>query len=51
MKKNKRMRLSKKEIEVMISLIDGYQFDGAQWELEGVSLDKLKNKLIKINKN
>ena len=37
--------LTKKEKEVLISLIDSQQFDGAKWEFEGVSLDKLKTKL------
>ena len=39
------MKLSKKEIKVIISLIDGQQFDGAEWEFEGIFLTELKNKL------
>ena len=34
------------DIEVIISLIDDYQSDGAQWELDGVNLNQLKGKLM-----
>ncbi len=43
------MKLTKKEIEVIVSLINMQQFDGAEWEFEGVSLTKLKNKLQRLN--
>lgn len=39
------MRLTIKEIKVLISLINSEQFDGAEWYLNGISLTKLKNKL------
>lgn len=41
------MKLTKEEIKVIISLIDTQQFDGAEWEIDGISLNKLKNKLRK----
>ena len=43
------MKLTKKEIKVIISLIDGQQFDGAEWIFEGIRLDDLKKKLKSIN--
>ena len=45
MVKTENMKLTKKEIEVIINLIDGQQFDGGQWSFEGISLTKLRKKL------
>ena len=39
------MILTKKEIKVLISLIDRQQFDGAEWTFEGIKLNNLKKKL------
>ena len=38
--------LNKQEIKVLISLIDIFQFDGAEWTLEKIKLNKLKEKLL-----
>ena len=43
------MKLTKKEIEVIVNLINMQQFDGAEWEFENISLTELKNKLSKSN--
>jgi hypothetical protein len=37
--------LTKKEIEVLISLIHDYQWDGASYTLEGIKLNELEKKL------
>ena len=37
--------LTKKEIKVLISLIDMFQFDGAKWGIDDIWLDNLKKKL------
>jgi hypothetical protein len=42
------MKLTNKETKVLISLINMFQFDGAEWALEGIWLTKLKNKLNAI---
>ncbi len=39
------MKLTNKEVDVLITLIDSQQFDGAKWWLNGISLNKLKMKL------
>lgn len=39
------MSLSNLEIKVIISLIDSYQFDGAEWGINGIKLNDLKAKL------
>lgn len=38
--------MTKKETEVIISLIDMFQFDSADWTLEGINLGELKKKLL-----
>lgn len=41
---------TKKELDVLVSLIDGYQFDGAEWSLNDVHLNTLKKKIKKCQK-
>ena len=43
------MKLTQKEIKVLISLIDGQQFDGSEWTFEGIKLNDLKKKLKEIS--
>ena len=43
------MKLTKREKEVIVSLINMQQFDGAEWTFEGILLNKLKNKLRRLN--
>lgn len=41
------LKLTNKEIRVIISLIDSQQFDGARWTINGVDLTEFKKKLIR----
>ena len=43
--------MSKKEIEVLIGLIDDFQCDGAEWTINNINLRNLKKKLKGIKSN
>ena len=37
--------MNKKELKVIISLINMFQFDGASWTVDGIKLNDLSKKL------